>query len=98
MSKKANRFGNSSGWTSRPGGGASKGSSPKPNRADVSAGSARMADGGGPGPSIVLKKERLLAQFRMWRAEGKLGPQVRCPLCKLPVNADNFDRHVRRAH
>ena len=98
MSKKANRFERSSGWTSRPGGGARKGSSSKPNRKDVSAGSARMADGGGSGPSMEMKKERLLVQFRMWRAEGKLGKQVRCPICKLPVNVENFDRHVRRAH
>jgi hypothetical protein len=98
MSKKAIRFEHSSGWTSRPGGGASKGSSSKPNRKDVSAGSARMADGGGPGLAMVMKKERLLVQFRMWRAEGKLGEQVRCPICKIPVKADNFDRHVRRTH
>ncbi len=98
MSKNANQFSQSSGWTSRPGGGARKGSTSKPNRKDVSAGSARMADGGGPGPSIIMKKERLLVQFRIWRAEGKLGKQVRCPICKLAVNADNFDRHVRRAH
>lgn len=88
----------SSGWTSRPGGRANKGSSSKPNRKDVSAGSARMADGGGPGPAVVMKKERLLVQFRMWRAEGKLGKKVRCPICKLPVNVENFDRHVRRTH
>jgi hypothetical protein len=70
----------------------------KPNRADVSAGSARMADGAGPGQPEVMKKERLLMSFRMWEAEGKLGPQVRCPICKLAVNVENFDRHVRRTH
>lgn len=98
MSKKAIHFERSSGWTSRPGGGARKGSSSKPNRKDVSAGSARMADGGGPGPAMEMNKERLLVQFRMWRAEGKLGKQVRCPICKLPVNTENFDGHVRRTH
>ncbi|WP_338285798.1 hypothetical protein [Luteolibacter sp. LG18] len=98
MSKKANRFEQSSGWTCRPGGSARKGSTSKPNRSDVSAGSARMADGGGPGPSVVMKKERPLAQFRLWRADGKLGKQVRCPICKHPVSTDNFDRHVRRTH
>ena len=98
MSNQANRFEKSSGWTSHPGGRCQKGSSSKPNRADVSAGSARMADGGGPGPSSIMRNERLLAQFRQWRAEKKFGKQVRCPLCKLPVNVDNFDRHVRRVH
>jgi hypothetical protein len=98
MSKKAVNFERSSGWASRPGGGARKGSSSKPIHKDVSAGSARMADGGGPGPAVEMKKERLLVQFRMWRAEGKLGEQVRCPICKLPVKAENFDRHVRRTH
>ena len=98
MSKKAQRFEQSGGWTSRAGGGARKGASSKPNRIDVSAGSSRMADGGGPGRSDILKKERLLADFRMWRADGKLGARVRCPICQQPVSADSFDRHVRRVH
>ena len=45
MSKKANRFERSSGWTSRPGGGAEKKATGRPQRRDLSEGTRRMADG-----------------------------------------------------
>lgn len=49
MSKKAQRFEQSSGWAARPDGGAEKKTSRKPGRTDVSEGNRRMADGGNGG-------------------------------------------------
>ena len=43
-------------------------------------------------------KQDLLRKFKKWREEGSLGEIVRCPLCGLPVNAADFERHVRKTH
>ena len=56
MSKKASRFSRSSGWKSRQSGTAEKGNSPRPLRADVSAGSQNLADGGSPNQLESIKR------------------------------------------
>jgi len=98
MSKKAQRFERSSGWSARSGGSAEKKAARTQHRADISEGSCRMADGGEASSGEILKKERVICQFRQWEAEKRLGKQLRCPLCELAVNTMNFERHVRRVH
>lgn len=98
MSKKAQRFEQSSGWSARPGGGVKKRPSRTPGRVDVSEGSRRMADGGLSKHSNLTRKDQLLAQFRAEQANGKLSKQIRCPICKQPVKVSNFERHIRRVH
>jgi hypothetical protein len=69
MSKKANRFERSSGWTSRPGGGAEKQATARPQRRDLGEGARRMADGGNePQAGKILAKEHRRQQLRLARA------------------------------
>jgi hypothetical protein len=96
MSKKAQRFEQGSGWTARDSGGGHKGETRRLRRADISEGSSRMADGGAVGGVNLVQKERLLANFRQWRAEKKLGKRVRCPICQLEIGVNRFECHVRR--
>ena len=97
MSKKASRFSRSSGWKSRQSGTAEKGNSPRPLRADVSAGSQNLADGGSSSITEVMK-HRLITQVKILYKEGKLEELIKCPLCKQPVSPKNFSNHVRRKH
>ena len=70
MSKKANRFERSSGWTSRAGGGAEKKATGRPQRRDLSEGTRRMADGGNePQSAEILAKEHARQQQRLARAD-----------------------------
>jgi hypothetical protein len=70
MSKNANRFERSSGWTSRPGGGAEKKGSGRVQRRDLSGGTRRMSDGGNePQAAEVLETERRRQQLRLTRAD-----------------------------
>jgi hypothetical protein len=69
MSKKANRFERSSGWTSRPGGGAEKKATGRPQRRDLSEATRRMADGSNePQAGEILAKEHRRQQLRQARA------------------------------
>lgn len=97
MSKKATRFAQNSGWSSRGSGVARKGSRVKPLRNGVSTGSQQMADGGATSNREV-EKHRLITQVKVWHKEGKIGDMVKCPFCKCPVSVHNFARHVRRSH
>lgn len=70
MSKKANRFERSSGWTSRPGGGAEKKATGRPQRRDLSEGTRRMVDGSNePQAGDILAKEHRRQQLRQARAD-----------------------------
>jgi hypothetical protein len=70
MSKKANRFERSSGWTSRPGGGAEKKATGRSPRRDLSEGTRHMADGGNePQAAEILAKEHRRQQLRLARAD-----------------------------
>lgn len=78
MSKKANRFERSSGWTSRPGGGAEKKATGRPQRRDLSEGTRRLADGGNePQAAEILAKERRRQQLRQARADENAARKAR---------------------
>jgi hypothetical protein len=96
MPKKAQRFERSSGWSARSGGGVVKKAARTPGGADISEGSRRMADGGKARSATILKKERLIFPFPAIEGGRKLCTRVRSPFRKLPVNADNFERHIQR--
>ena len=78
MSKKANRFERSSGWTSRPGGGAEKKATGRPQRRDLSEGTRRLADGGNePQAAEILAKEHHRQQLRQAHADENAARKAR---------------------